>query len=94
MFNMILSNYSMPDSSKLNSSTASSRKSTKKTEKIKEKPPSPKKEPIDKELEASIISKKELEEQEQKDKINGIKRKTLKKKRSNKEIRIKRNKQK
>ena len=64
MFNMVLSNYSMPDSSKLNSSTTSSRKSTKKTEKIKEKPPSPKKEPIDKELEASIISKKELEEQE------------------------------
>ena len=58
MFNMVLSNYSMPDSSKLNSSTTSSRKSTKKTEKIKEKPPSPKKEPIDKELEASIISKK------------------------------------
>ncbi len=64
MFNMVLSNYSMPDSSKLNSSTTSSRKSTKKTEKIKEKPPSPKKESIDKELEASIISKKELEEQE------------------------------
>ena len=64
MFNMVLSNYSMPDSSKLNSSTTSSRKSTKKTEKIKEKPPSPKKEPIDKELEASIISQKELEEKE------------------------------
>ena len=64
MFNMVLSNYSMPDSSKLNSSTTSSRKSTKKTEKIKEKSPSPKKEVIDKELEASIISKKELEEQE------------------------------
>ena len=62
---MVLSNYSMPDSSKMNSSTAS-RSSTKKTSKIKEikEPPSPEKEKIDKELEASIISKKELEEQE------------------------------
>ena len=60
---MVLSNYSMPSTSKLNSSTAS-RSSTKKTEKIKEEPPSPKKEVIDKELEASIISKKQLEEQE------------------------------
>ena len=64
MFNMVISNYSMPDSSKLNSSTTASRSSTKKTEKIKEKSPSPKKEVIDKDLEASIISKKELEEQE------------------------------
>ena len=63
MFNMVISNYSMPDSSKLNSSTAS-RTSTKRTKKIKEDSPSPKKEVIDKELEASIISKKELEEQE------------------------------
>ena len=63
---MVLSNYSMPDSSKMNSSTAS-RSSTKKTSKkkeIKEPSPSPEKEKIDKELEASIISKKELEEQE------------------------------
>ena len=60
---MVLSNYSMPSTSKLNSSTAS-RSSTKKTEKIKEEPPNPKKEVIDKELEASIISKKQLEEQE------------------------------
>ena len=61
---MVLSNYSMPDSSKMNLSTTSSRKSTKKTEKIIDTSSSPKKEEIDKELEASIISKKELEEQE------------------------------
>ena len=62
---MVLSNYSMPDSSKMNSSTASRSSTQKITTKVKETPPSPKKEEkIDKELEASIISKKELEEQE------------------------------
>ena len=64
MFNMVISNYSMPDSSKMNLSSTASRSSTQKTTKIKEESPSPKKEKIDKELEASIISKKELEEQE------------------------------
>ena len=61
---MVISNYSMPDSSKMNLSSTASRSSTQKTTKIKEESPSPKKEKIDKELEASIISKKELEEQE------------------------------
>ena len=60
MFNMVLSNYSMPNTSKMNLSTTSSRKSTKKTETIIDTSSSPKKEVIDKELEASIISKKDL----------------------------------
>ena len=62
MFNMVISNYSMPDSSKIDrSSNSTSKTSTIKTERIKEED---KKEENDKEIDPSIITQKELEEQE------------------------------
>ena len=62
MFNMVISNYSMPDSSKIDrSSNSTSKTSTIKTERIKDED---KKEENDKEIDPSIITQKELEEQE------------------------------
>ena len=62
MFNMVISNYSMPDSSKIDrSSNSTSKTSTIKTERIKNED---KKEENDKETDPSIITQKELEEQE------------------------------
>ena len=62
MFNMVISNYSMPDSSKMTpSSKASSRTSTIKTEKIKD---DDNKDEEDQKIDPSIITQKELEEQE------------------------------
>ena len=59
---MVISNYSMPDSSKMTpSSKASSRTSTIKTEKIKD---DDNKDEEDQKIDPSIITQKELEEQE------------------------------
>ena len=59
---MVISNYSMPDSSKIDrSSNSTSKKSTIKNERIKQEN---KKEEKDKDLDPSIITQKELEEQE------------------------------
>ena len=66
MFNMVISNYSMPDSSKLSKSTSntSSRQTTKRVEKPKkEEPKEDKKEETD-EKGQQIITEKEFQEQE------------------------------
>ena len=63
MFNMVISNYSMPDSSKMERSKASSRTTTIKTESLKEKVEKDEKEETE-EIDPSIITQKELDEKE------------------------------